>query len=237
MKNYLNIALTVAAVTALAACGGGGGGDSGGSAAAGGNAKNTAPTAVAGSAKTVKVGALVTLDGSASTDPEKAELKYTWTLTTKPTGSAVYLSDSGLVKATIANTMAGTYLASLVVNDGTSDSAPSTVLVTVNALIGAEIAPPRAPVQVEIDYLIKTATDNIPLWLKSPSTFKIASTPTWAYYDSIGEPTQGAVTVDFDSQNGFGALIRNKAICPANWSNRGFWQNTIQSNLALCFFY
>ncbi len=218
----------------LLACGGGGGG---GGDPGNGAAVNAAPTAFAGSPQTVKVGALVTLDGSTSSDPEKAALKYTWTLTKKPIGSAVYFSGAGLVNATLANTMAGTYVASLVVNDGAIDSTASTVTITVNPLVGSEVAPPRAPVQAEIDYLIKTATDNIPLWIKSPSTFKIAGTPTWAYYQNIGKPAEGAVSVDFDSQNGFGATIRTHAICPADWSDRGFWRNTMQSSLALCIFY
>jgi hypothetical protein len=237
MCRKIKIALVISSVALLSACGGGGGGSGSGGSDVPGPAKNAAPIAIAGQAQTVKVGAVITLDASASTDPEKAALKYTWTLTTKPTDSAVYFSDAGLVKATLSNTMAGTYVATLVVNDGASDSAASSVSITVMPLIGAEVAPPRAPVQAEIDYLIKTATDNIPLWVKSPSTFKIVGTPSWDYYDSIGKPAEGSVTVNFDSQNGFGALVRTRAICPTNWDNRGFWRNTMQNSLALCVFY
>jgi len=227
MKTYLKSMIAISAIAMLVACGGGG------SSAP----VNQPPTANAGVAQTVKRGAVVTLDATGSRDPENAVLKYSWTLASQPSNSIPYFSDTNMEHPTLTNMIDGTYVASLVVNDGTQNSSAATVTVIVQPLIGAEVAPPRAPVQAEIDYLIRTATDNIPLWLKSPSTFKIVGSPTWSYYAIIGKPAEGAVTVDFDSQNGFGATIRSKAICPANWDNRGFWRNTMQSSLALCVFY
>lgn len=227
------LAVSVAAV--LTACGGGGGGGSSvGGATAPVAAVNQAPISNAGAAQNAVVGVIVTLDGTASTDPEKSALTYKWTLTSKPSGTVEYFSNTTTSKPVLAVVAAGTYVATLVVNDGSLDSAPSTVTINASALTGS--AAGRAPIQAEIDYLIKTATENIPQWLKSPSTFKIVGTPTWAYYDTIGKPYEGAVTVNFDSQNGFGALIRNQAICPANFDVRGFWRNTLQSSLALCVF-
>lgn len=217
----------------LTACGGGGGGGSNPVAAP--VVVSTVPVANAGPVISANIGQVVTLNGSASSDPSGGTLTYKWTMTSKPVDSAVRFSDTTTAKPQLTNTIAGGYVATLVVNNGKSDSAPATVSVTVNSIVGA--APARAPIQAEVQYLIDTAQANIPQWLKSPSTFKLAEAPTWAYYDTIGKPKEGAVTIKFDSQNSFGAIVRTTAICPANWDDRGYWRNTIQSSLALCAFY
>lgn len=216
----------------LSACGGGGGGENDAPAAA---LTNAVPLSNAGINQTATVGALVTLDGSGSTDSNQDALTYKWTMASKPIDSAALFTETTLIKPTLTRTMPGTYVFTLVVSDGKADSAPSTVAVAVTAAVGP--VPARAPAPPEIEDLINTAVTNIPLWVKSPSTFKVIGTPTWAYYDTIGKPAEGAVTVNFDSQNGFGATIRTRAICPANWDTRGFWRNTMQSSLALCSFY
>lgn len=219
----------------LAACGGGGSNTPSTGNTVTAEIASTVPNANAGSALSSNVGEVVTLNGSASSDPNGGALTYKWTMTSKPVDSAVRFSDTTTAKPQLTNTMAGTYVATLIVNNGKSDSTPSNVSITVNSLVGA--APARAPIQAEVQYLIDTALTNIPLWVKSPSTFKVAETPTWAYYDTRGKPNEGAVTVKFDSQNGFGATVRTTAICPANWDTRGYWVNTMQSNLALCVFF
>lgn len=194
---------------------------------------NVAPVANAGVAQNVVAGSLVTLDGSASSDANGDSLTYAWTLTSKPAGSAAALSSATPAKPTLNVDLAGTYVATLVVNDGNLSSASSTITVTV--VTDPSIA--RSPTIAEIKFLTDTAVTNIPQWLKSPSSFKLAETPTWAYYDTIGKPNEGAITVKFDSQNGFGAMIRTTAICGAHWNIKGFWRNTMNNSLALCSFY
>jgi hypothetical protein len=78
------------AIISLAIGGCGGGGGSGGSPSAGGPS-NTAPVADAGPDQNVATGAIVTLDGSASSDANGDTLSYTWTLSA-PAGSASVLS-------------------------------------------------------------------------------------------------------------------------------------------------
>src|ERR1035437_7877162 len=99
----------------LAACGGGGGG--------GDNATpppivNTAPVASAGADQSILTNAVVTLDGSKSSDANGDSLTYAWTLATKPAGSAASLSSSTSAMPTFTADVAGTYVATLIVNDG-----------------------------------------------------------------------------------------------------------------------
>ena len=94
-------------------------------------AANVAPVANAGTAQTVARGATVTLDGSGSTDANNDILIYRWTLTFRPTGSAAALSLSSLQKPTFVADVAGVYVATLVVNDGSLDSNVTTVAISV----------------------------------------------------------------------------------------------------------
>jgi chitinase len=113
-------------VVALTACGGGGsGGD-----AAPAVVSNAAPTANAGAAQNVSVAAILTLNGSASTDPNADPLTYSWTFTSRPAGSAAILAGATSAAPTFVADLAGTYVASLIVNDGKVDSAPVTVMIT-----------------------------------------------------------------------------------------------------------
>lgn len=100
------------------------------------NAANTVPavvstsTANAGPAQSVVAGALVTLDGSSSTADMGRTLTYVWMLTSKPAGSAATLSSSTSAKPTFTADVAGTYVASLTVNDGKVNSTIATVTIT-----------------------------------------------------------------------------------------------------------
>ena len=91
---------------------------------------NTAPVANAGPNQTARVGATVTLDGSASTDADGNPLTYQWSFVSVPTGSAAALMGPTTVKPTFMADKAGDYLVRLIVNDGTVNSAPATVTIT-----------------------------------------------------------------------------------------------------------
>ena len=93
---------------------------------------NSAPVADAGPDQPVDVGATVTLDGTASHDADLNPLAYQWSLTVRPAGSAATLSDPSAPMPTFVADRAGTYVAQLIVNDGTLDSAPDTVMVVTN---------------------------------------------------------------------------------------------------------
>lgn len=91
--------------------------------------ENTAPVANAGPDQNVAVDDVVTLTGAGSSDVNGNPLTYAWTLTSKPEGSTAALTGATTVSPTFTADLAGTYVASLVVNDGTVNSAPDTVSV------------------------------------------------------------------------------------------------------------
>jgi hypothetical protein len=101
---------------------------------------NVAPVANAGVAQNVVTGTLVTLDGSTSSDANGDSLTYAWTLTAKPTGSTATLSSATSVKPTFTADLVGTYVASLIVNDGKVNSGASTVSVAAAVLNVAPVA-------------------------------------------------------------------------------------------------
>jgi hypothetical protein len=88
---------------------------------------NNQPLADAGADQTVLAGQSVTLDGSASTDPDGDPLTYAWTLTGP--GSPA-LSDNAAVQPTFCAAESGLYTATLTVNDGFEDSPPDAALIT-----------------------------------------------------------------------------------------------------------
>lgn len=94
---------------------------------------NATPSARAGSAQSVLLNATVQLDGSASTDPDGNALTYRWSLIVKPAGSSATLSDATSPRPTFVADVVGSYNATLVVNDGTTDSLGSIVGITVSA--------------------------------------------------------------------------------------------------------
>jgi len=88
------------------------------------------PVADAGPDQGVTVWTPVTLDGTASRDPEGAALAFTWAFTSLPAGSTAALSAASDPAPAFTPDLEGTYALTLTVNDGTTDSAPDAVQVT-----------------------------------------------------------------------------------------------------------
>jgi len=75
-------------------------------------------------------GTEVLLLGDDSSDADGDALTYSWTLTSKPNGSATSLSSSTGMRSSIIVDAPGIYVATLTVNDGKLSSAPVSVTVT-----------------------------------------------------------------------------------------------------------
>ena len=91
---------------------------------------NSGPVANAGANQTVQAGATVHLDGSKSNDVDGDPITYSWTLTQLPPGSQAVLAGANTVNPTFVADLVGSYTAQLVVNDGTTNSAPAFVTIT-----------------------------------------------------------------------------------------------------------
>ncbi len=92
--------------------------------------QNSPPVAQAGPNQTVAVGTAVYLDGSQSHDVDGDALSFHWALTATPVGSLALLSDPTAVQPIFAVDFPGTYTVQLIVNDGTVNSAPASVLIS-----------------------------------------------------------------------------------------------------------
>lgn len=97
---------------------------------------NAAPVARAGSAQNVTVGSTVTLDGSASSDANNDPLTYSWTLSSRPSGSTASLRNPTTAKPTFVPDVAGSYVVQLTVRDGKVNSTPASVTITATAPTG-----------------------------------------------------------------------------------------------------
>src|SRR5262249_1585116 len=89
--------------------------------------ENTAPVAKPTVALPVKVDDVVRLDGSHSSDAHGDVLTFAWALAVMPPGSAAVLSSPSALGPTFTADQPGVYVAQLIVNDGTVDSAPKSV--------------------------------------------------------------------------------------------------------------
>lgn len=90
---------------------------------------NPPPVANAGSNQNVFVGQPVLLSGSGSSDANRDPLTFTWSFSGLPASSTATLLDRTTVAASLTPDIEGTYIIQLVVNDGTSSSAPAFVTV------------------------------------------------------------------------------------------------------------
>lgn len=98
------------------------------------------PVANAGPNQSVKTGALITLDGAGSTDPNGDALTYSWSFSSRPNGSAAVLTNPTTLNPTFTPDVDGLYTAALVVSDGTASSPPDTVSITAATFNSAPVA-------------------------------------------------------------------------------------------------
>ncbi len=144
-------------------------------------AANLAPNAVAKlSAKSIRLGATVALDGSGSSDPEHAALTFAWTITGAPVASKAQLANPTSAKATFAPDAIGVYTLSLVVSDGVKQSQAEVVSLKVTAANAAPTAVADISAneielgsEIELNGAKSTDPENSPLTFQ----WKIKSAP------------------------------------------------------------
>lgn len=95
--------------------------------------KNGCPEASAGLDLAGTVGSTVTLDASASVDPDGDELTFSWSMMGKPPSSAAVLSNPDLPVSELFLDAAGVYTFQLTVFDGGCTAAPDIVSVIARA--------------------------------------------------------------------------------------------------------
>jgi hypothetical protein len=155
----------------------------------GGLTENSPPTANPGPSQSVVPGNAVSLDGSASSDPDADPLTYTWSFGAKPSGSSAALSDPASATPSFVADLQGTYLLSLVVNDGLVDSAPATVNITV----APDVTPPTGSILIN-NGAAWTPTTAVTLNLSATDTggsgigfmrFRNAVDPKWTGWENF----------------------------------------------------
>ncbi len=98
---------------------------------------NFTPSADAGNTVISPVDHTVQLDGGGSRDPDGGPLSFSWTMVRRPDSSVAVLTDRTSATPLITPDVAGDYVFSLTVSDGTSASTPSITTVTAYSAGGA----------------------------------------------------------------------------------------------------
>jgi hypothetical protein len=94
--------------------------------------RNRAPIANAGLDREATKKSIVSIDGRASADPEKAPLTYSWSFVSRPEGSTAAILNPAAAYTSFFPDRSGTYLLQLVVHDGVQASAADTVTIQAN---------------------------------------------------------------------------------------------------------
>lgn len=109
---------------------------------------NTAPIANAGIEQSVKAGASVTLDGSASLDVDGDPINYEWAITSAPAASSASLDSTTSIDPSFTADVEGTYTIQLIVNDGSVKSNADTVVVIATSANSKPVADAGADARV-----------------------------------------------------------------------------------------
>ena len=167
-----------------------------------------APVASAGPDQSVSAFSFVQLDGTGSTTGRGVPLVYRWSLVASPVGSVPSLSSPQVVRPSLSTDRPGDYTASLVVNDGCVDSAPSTVKVTrANFVPSVFVFQVFQPAWVLLPFTLSASVfdpDNQPLTY----LWQLTSAPTGSKATlSSATAVQPTFTPDLGGAYGFSLVV------------------------------
>src|SRR6266545_2927418 len=92
---------------------------------------NVAPRADAGPDRSAVPGRAITLDGTASHDPNNTPVTYSWRIVTQPAGSNPVFTNATTAMPTFTADITGLYTVALTVSDGSLTSPPDQMEITV----------------------------------------------------------------------------------------------------------
>ena len=164
------------------------------------------PTANAGSNQNVNRGAIVTLDGTGSTDPNGDTLNYSWAHTSEP---SVNLSSNTIAQPTFTPTSLGTIVFTLTVSDGTLSDTDTVSITILNQSPTANAGPDKtfAPKSTVTLNGSGTDPDNDPLtytWSQDSGTPVIITDATSARttFTAPADPTELVFTLTVEDDTG-----------------------------------
>lgn len=146
---------------------------------------NTPPVANAGEDRTASPGEQITLDGAGSSDANGDALAFFWSILSRPGASNASLIDPLTPTPSLTVDAAGLYVVQLVVNDGMVDSAPDTLVVTVEVLNADPV----------------TRTDTVTVPFETPTVIAVLSNDTdpdgdTLSIESLTAPVHGTAVIE-----------------------------------------
>lgn len=142
--------------------------------------ENSAPVAHAGPDQNVTTNSIVTLNGDKSTDADNDGLSYLWAFVSKPTDSMAVLDNPTVVDPTFRADVVGSYVLSLVVNDGLVSSEPDNIQINVTqpkvtlyrgngSFLGSSFA------EVAFPYSFTSSVQASVSGIPTPTTYKLGT--------------------------------------------------------------
>jgi hypothetical protein len=143
------------------------------------------PVAITGPDQNVIKGSIINLDGSQSYSPDNRQLNYIWSIKRKPNGSNAEISNPNITNPQITIDLFGTYMVSLIVNNGYFDS-PET-FVTIISENHLPVANAGEDISLPVSSLVQ---------LNGNKSFDPENSPLSYYWTLTSKPSGSTATLN-----------------------------------------